>query len=74
MLSGSRDIDDEAQAERGQRCFHLLHSRGVTQVEDASDLRQMPAEPSREFGTADALLAHRVIERGLRHPQRRKRD
>ena len=58
---GPRYVDDEPQAERGKGGLHLLHSRGVTQVEYASDLREMPAQPARKLGTADTLLPHRVV-------------
>ena len=34
----------------------------------------MPAHPTREFGAANTLFAHRSVERGFRHSQRRKRD
>jgi len=37
-----RHIDDEVQAERGEGSLHPLHSGRVTQVEHASDLREVP--------------------------------
>ena len=37
------DIDDQPQSESGERRFHVFHPRGVTQVEHAIDLRQVPA-------------------------------
>jgi hypothetical protein len=40
---GASYIDDEAQAERGERSFHMFHPRGVAQVEHAIDLREVPA-------------------------------
>src|SRR5439155_22897904 len=68
------DIDDEAEPERGEGGFDLLHLRGVARIEDAVDLRQMPAQASRQFGASDFLLSHRVVKRGFRHPERRQRD
>jgi hypothetical protein len=72
-LSGAGDVDDEAEAESGEGGFDLFHARGVTEVEHAIDLRQMPAQPACEFGAADALLTHCFVKRGLCHSQRRKR-
>ena len=48
-------VDGEAEAERGEGGFDLFHTRGVAQVEDAGDLRQVPAQPTGKLGTADAL-------------------
>jgi hypothetical protein len=39
----ARHVDDQPQTESGERSFDMLHSRGVTQVEQATDLRQVPA-------------------------------
>lgn len=58
---------------RGERRFDLFHARSVAQVEDAGDLRQVPAQAAGEFGATDALLPHRFVESNCRHPQRRER-
>jgi hypothetical protein len=36
-------VHDQPQAERCERGFDMFHARSVTQVECASDLRQVPA-------------------------------
>jgi hypothetical protein len=36
-------VYDQPQAESGERSFHMFHPRGVTQVEHAIDLREVPA-------------------------------
>jgi len=36
-------IDDETQSESGERSSHMFHPRGVTQVEHAINLREVPA-------------------------------
>ena len=46
------DIDDEAEAEGGEGGFDLFHLRRMPQVEDAGDLRQMPAQAARQLGSA----------------------
>ena len=38
----------------------------MPQIEDAVNLRQVPAQPARQFGPANALLAHRLARLGLR--------
>ena len=45
-LSGAGDVDDDAEAEGGEGGFDLSHARGVTEVEHAIDLHQMPAQPT----------------------------
>ena len=64
---------DKADALKMAPRTWALHLRGVAQVEDASDLRQVPAQSPRQLGPADALFAHRLAERGFRHAQRRER-
>ena len=34
----------------------------MTQIEHASDLREVPAQPPGELGTADALAPHRFVQ------------
>jgi hypothetical protein len=43
LLCRPSDIYDQAQAEHGERRLHVFHSRSVTRVEHAVDLRQVPA-------------------------------
>jgi hypothetical protein len=45
----------------------------MTQIEHPTDLRRVPTQPAGEFGAADTLLAHRFLQGGFRHPQRRQR-
>ena len=43
----------------------LIEPRGMIQVEQAIDLRAMPAQPPGEIGLADPALAHRPVEQHL---------
>jgi hypothetical protein len=42
----------------------------VAQIEQAIDLRRMNAEPPRQRRLAEAVLAHRAVERDLRRGDR----
>jgi hypothetical protein len=76
-LCGSRDVDDEAQAERGERRLQLFHSRSVTRVEHAADLRQVPAKPARELrilGAQQRLVSTIAFGDRFRHVAERDRE
>jgi hypothetical protein len=72
-LCRSDYVDDQALAQRGKRRLHMFHPSSVTEIEETSDLRQMPSQSACRLCGTDALLARHVIQCSLRHPERNAR-
>ena len=52
----------QAQTDSAKGGVDLIESRLVLNVENAVNLRQMPVKTPREFGLADSLIPHPLVE------------